>query len=40
LSCLVQGPVLRELCYALFTHPNMLRAFRKWTSRSETRGKP
>jgi tRNA(Arg) A34 adenosine deaminase TadA len=40
LSCLVQGPVLRELCYTLFTHPNMLRAFRKWTSRSETRDKP
>src|SRR5882724_13587791 len=37
LSCVVQGPVLRELCYTLFTHPNMLRAFRKWTSRSETR---
>jgi tRNA(Arg) A34 adenosine deaminase TadA len=37
LSCVVQGPVLRELCYTLFTHPNMLRAFRKWTSRNETR---
>ena len=25
--------VLRELCYTLFTHPNMLQAFRKWSTR-------
>jgi tRNA(Arg) A34 adenosine deaminase TadA len=37
--CVVEGPVLRELCYTLFTHPNMLKAFRTWTSRKETRGK-
>jgi tRNA(Arg) A34 adenosine deaminase TadA len=30
MTCIVDGPVLRELCYSLFTHPNMLRAFRKW----------
>jgi tRNA(adenine34) deaminase len=40
MSCVVEGPVLRELCYTLFTHPNMLKAFRTWTSRKETRGKP
>lgn len=28
----VVGPVLRELCNTLFTHPNMLKAFRKWSS--------
>jgi tRNA(Arg) A34 adenosine deaminase TadA len=33
--CIVDGPVLRELCYSLFTHPNMLKAFRKWTSRKQ-----
>jgi tRNA(Arg) A34 adenosine deaminase TadA len=33
MPCVVEGPVLRELCNTLFTHPNMQRAFRKWTSR-------
>lgn len=33
MNCIVDGPVLRELCYSLFTHPNMLKAFRKWSSR-------
>src|SRR6266404_658382 len=33
MNCIVDGPVLRELCYSLFTHPNMLNAFRKWSSR-------
>jgi tRNA(adenine34) deaminase len=33
MSCVVEGPVLREQCYALFTHPNMLRAFRRWSTR-------
>jgi tRNA(Arg) A34 adenosine deaminase TadA len=28
--CVVDGPVLRELCNKLFTHPNMLKAFRTW----------
>ena len=33
MRCIVDGPVLREQCYALFTHPNMLRAFRSWSTR-------
>jgi len=33
----VVGPVLREQCYALFTHPNMLRAFSTWTTRRTRR---
>jgi tRNA(adenine34) deaminase len=33
MTCAVDGPVLRELCYTLFTHPNMLKAFRNWSSR-------
>ena len=33
MSCVVDGPVLRDECYALFTHPNMLRAFRLWSTR-------
>lgn len=39
MTCVVDGPVLRELCYTLFTHPRMLMAFRSWSSRKETRGK-
>ena len=27
------GPFLRDECYALFTHPNMLRVMRRWYSR-------
>jgi len=33
MQCAVDGPVLREECYALFTHANMLRAFRSWSTR-------
>jgi tRNA(Arg) A34 adenosine deaminase TadA len=33
MRCKVDGPVLREQCYALFTHPNMLRAFQSWSTR-------
>lgn len=33
LACVVEGPVLRKQCYALFTHPNMLRAFGMWGNR-------
>jgi tRNA(Arg) A34 adenosine deaminase TadA len=36
ISCAVDGPVLRELCVTLFTHPNMQKAFRSWSS-SKTR---
>lgn len=39
MACVVEGPVLRKLCYTLFTHPNMLKAFRKWSSRKENPGK-
>jgi tRNA(Arg) A34 adenosine deaminase TadA len=34
MSCIIDGPVLREACYALFTHPNMLRVFKTWNSKS------
>lgn len=30
MHCQVDGPVLREHCYALFTHPKMLRVFASW----------
>ena len=33
MTCAVAGPVLRDECYALFTHPQMLRAFRLWSTR-------
>lgn len=33
MTCTVDGPVLRDECYALFTHPQMLRAFRLWSTR-------
>jgi tRNA(Arg) A34 adenosine deaminase TadA len=36
MRCVVDGPVLRDECYALFTHPQMLRAFRAWQTRRQT----
>jgi tRNA(Arg) A34 adenosine deaminase TadA len=33
MRCVVDGPILRDECYALFTHPRMLRAFRLWSTR-------
>jgi len=33
MTCVVDGPILRDQCYALFTHPQMLRAFRLWSTR-------
>ena len=36
MHCVVTGPVLRELCYTLFTHPRMLAAFATWGTRKET----
>lgn len=36
MDCIVEGPVLRELCVTLFTHPNMQKAFRTWST-SKTR---
>jgi tRNA(adenine34) deaminase len=37
MHCIVDGPILREQCYALFTHPKMLRAFRTWPTRKANR---
>lgn len=37
MTCVVDGPVLRDLCCSLFTHPNMLKAFRTWTSRKDSK---
>jgi tRNA(Arg) A34 adenosine deaminase TadA len=37
MPCRVDGPVMRELCNTLFTHPNMQKAFRNWsTSKSKS----
>jgi len=36
MHCIVDGPILRDECYALFTHPRMLRAFRLWSTRKRT----
>jgi tRNA(Arg) A34 adenosine deaminase TadA len=35
MPCEVVGPVLRELCNTLFTHPNMQKAFRVWSTRKQ-----
>ena len=39
MRCIVDGPVLRELCNTLFTHPNMQKAFRTWSSSKLKSGK-
>jgi tRNA(adenine34) deaminase len=39
MHCIVEGPVLRDLCITLFTHPKMQKAFRSWSSRKE-QGEP
>jgi tRNA(adenine34) deaminase len=36
MACVVDGPILRDECYALFTHPQKLRAFRLWQTRKKT----
>ncbi len=36
MNCIVDGPILRDECYALFTHPQMLRAFRLWQTRKRS----
>jgi tRNA(Arg) A34 adenosine deaminase TadA len=33
MTCVVEGPLLRDECYALFTDARMLKAFRQWPSR-------
>jgi tRNA(Arg) A34 adenosine deaminase TadA len=41
MPCEVVGPMLRDECYALFTHPAMLRAFKLWsTSRTARKARP
>ena len=32
MPCVVAGPALRDLCNTLFTHPNMQRIFRTWST--------
>jgi tRNA(adenine34) deaminase len=34
MTCAVEGRILRDECYALFTHPRMLRAFQTWATRN------
>jgi tRNA(adenine34) deaminase len=38
MKCAAEGPLLRELCNSLFTHPNMLRTFRTWSTRKPSAG--
>jgi tRNA(Arg) A34 adenosine deaminase TadA len=33
MACIVDGPLLREECNELFTHPNMLKTFATWNVR-------
>lgn len=33
MSCVVDGEILRDECYALFTHPAMLESFKTWGTR-------
>jgi tRNA(Arg) A34 adenosine deaminase TadA len=39
MPCVIEGPVLRELCNTLFLHPNMQKAFRTWTTRKKSTSK-
>ena len=36
MHCVVDGPLMRDECYALFTHPQMLRAFSLWQTRKRS----
>ena len=38
MTCVVDGPVLREECYGLFTDRRMPRAFRLWSTRRKKTG--
>ncbi len=33
MTCIVEGPVEQASCLALFTHPNMQKAFRTWSKK-------
>jgi tRNA(Arg) A34 adenosine deaminase TadA len=37
MKCVVEGEVLRDLCYTLFTDPRMLNAFAQWSTRRTNR---
>src|SRR6266852_6753763 len=39
MPCRVDGPVLRDLCNTLFTHPKMQKAFRTWSTRRNNKNK-
>src|SRR5271170_826642 len=39
MPCIVEGELLRDLCYRLFTDPRMLKAFKTWSTRKATNGK-
>lgn len=39
MPCVVDGPVMRDLCITLFTHPNMQKAFRTWSSSKQRAAK-
>lgn len=39
MNCAVEGPVLRVLFNKLFTHPNMQKAFRAWSTRKTSPGR-
>jgi tRNA(Arg) A34 adenosine deaminase TadA len=39
ITCVVEGELLRDLCYGLFTDPRMLKAFAGWSTRKVTNGK-
>jgi len=39
MPCRVDGPVLRDLCNTLFTHPKMQKAFRTWSTRRNNKDK-
>lgn len=39
MKCIVEGPIRRELCVTLFTHPNMQKAFRSWSSARKSKNK-
>jgi tRNA(adenine34) deaminase len=35
MRCKVEGPLLQDQCYGLFTHPKMLKAFASWSTRKQ-----
>ena len=37
MDCAVEGELLRDLCYGLFTDPRMLKAFAAWSTRRTSR---